>query len=88
MVKQPGSFSPKVGAMSPHVFTQSPKSVAVEPGIHTLAFETGASRYHDCCIDGGTSPEYFEYHLVQLTLSNVLHTNSEDILYLRSSGML
>jgi hypothetical protein len=20
---------------------------------------TGASRYHNCCIDGGTSPEYF-----------------------------
>jgi hypothetical protein len=24
----------------------------------------GASRYHNCCIDGGTSPEYFGYHLV------------------------
>jgi hypothetical protein len=25
---------------------------------------TVASRYHNCCIDGGTSPEYFGYHLV------------------------
>jgi hypothetical protein len=25
---------------------------------------TGASRYHNCCIDGGTSPEYFGYTLV------------------------
>jgi hypothetical protein len=25
---------------------------------------TGASRYHNCCIDGGTSPENFGYHLV------------------------
>jgi hypothetical protein len=26
---------------------------------------TGASRYHYCCIDGGTSPECFGYHLVE-----------------------
>jgi hypothetical protein len=38
MVKQPGLFSPKFGATSSHVFTQSPQSVAVEPGIHSLAF--------------------------------------------------
>jgi hypothetical protein len=25
---------------------------------------TGASRYHNCCIDGGTSPEYFGKRLV------------------------
>jgi hypothetical protein len=25
---------------------------------------TGAPRYHKCCTDGGTSPEYFGYHLV------------------------
>jgi hypothetical protein len=25
---------------------------------------TGVSRYHNCCIDGGTSPEYFGYHPV------------------------
>jgi hypothetical protein len=25
---------------------------------------TGASRYHNYCIDGGTSPEYFGYTLV------------------------
>jgi hypothetical protein len=37
MVKQPGLFSPKFGATSSHVFTQSPLNVAVEPGIHSLA---------------------------------------------------
>jgi hypothetical protein len=26
---------------------------------------TGASRYHNCCIDDGTSTEYFGYALVQ-----------------------
>ena len=25
---------------------------------------SSASRYHNCCIDGGTSPENFGYHLV------------------------
>jgi hypothetical protein len=25
---------------------------------------TGASHYHNCCIDGGSSPETFGYHLV------------------------
>jgi hypothetical protein len=29
---------------------------------------TGASRYQKCCIDGGTSPEYFGYHLVMSEL--------------------
>jgi hypothetical protein len=28
----------------------------------------GASRYHNCCIDGGTSPEYFGFILVLLFL--------------------
>jgi hypothetical protein len=38
MVKQPGVFSPTFGATSSHVFTQSPQNVAVELGIHSLAF--------------------------------------------------
>ena len=38
MVKQPGLFSPKFGATSSHVFTQSPQNVAVELGFHRLAF--------------------------------------------------
>jgi hypothetical protein len=37
MVNQPGLFSPKFGATSSHVFTQSPQNVAVEPGNHSLA---------------------------------------------------
>jgi len=27
---------------------------------------TGASRYHNCCIDGGTSLENFGHHLVHV----------------------
>jgi len=38
MVKQPGLFSPKLGATSSHVFTQSPKNFTVEAGIHILAW--------------------------------------------------
>jgi hypothetical protein len=38
MVKPPGLFSPKFGATSSHVFTQPLQNVAVEPGIHSLAF--------------------------------------------------
>ena len=38
MVKQPGLFSPKLGAMSSHFFTQSPQNFAVEPRIHSLAW--------------------------------------------------
>jgi hypothetical protein len=37
VVKQPGLFSPKFGATSSPIFTQSPQNVAVEPGIHSLA---------------------------------------------------
>ena len=38
MVKQPGLFSPKLGTMSLHSFTQSLQNFAVEPRIHGLAF--------------------------------------------------
>jgi hypothetical protein len=37
MLKQPGLFLPKFGAMSSHVFMHLPQNVAVEPGIHSLA---------------------------------------------------
>jgi len=37
MVKQPGLFLPKFGAMSSHIFMQSSQNVAVEPEIHSLA---------------------------------------------------
>jgi len=37
VVKQPGLFSPKFGAMSSHFFMQSPQNFAVEPGIHSSA---------------------------------------------------
>jgi hypothetical protein len=37
MVKQTGMFPPKFGAMSSHVFMQSPQNVTAEPAIHSLA---------------------------------------------------
>jgi hypothetical protein len=37
-VKQRGLFSPKFGATSSHVFTQSPQNVAVELEIHSLVW--------------------------------------------------
>ena len=37
IVKRPGLFSPKFGAMSSHVFVQSLQNFAVEPGIHSSA---------------------------------------------------
>ena len=37
MLKQPSLFSPKFGATSSHILTQSSQNVAVEPGIHILA---------------------------------------------------
>jgi hypothetical protein len=64
MVKQPGPFSPKFGAASSHVFTQSPQNVALEPGIHSLACLDRC--YHNCSVNCGTSPEYFRYHLVYM----------------------
>jgi hypothetical protein len=33
---------------------------------------TGASRYHNCCIDGGNSQEYFGYTLVLSTVTDQL----------------
>jgi hypothetical protein len=47
-----------------------PTSTQVRATWHTDSLymvvlpSTGASRYYNCCIDGGTSPEYFENHLV------------------------
>jgi hypothetical protein len=38
MVKQQGQFSPKFGATSSRDFRQSPRNVAVEPGIHCSAY--------------------------------------------------
>jgi hypothetical protein len=61
MVKQPGLFSPKFGATSSNLFTQSSQNFAVDPGIHIRA---GVSRYHNCCIDGGFGSEYFGYYFV------------------------
>jgi hypothetical protein len=34
---------------------------------------TGASHYHNCCIGGGTSPEYVGYYLVRYFCSWVWH---------------
>jgi hypothetical protein len=55
MVKQSGLFSPKLGATYLHVFTQSQQN----PEFTVCPVGTSASRYHNCCIHGGSSPEYF-----------------------------
>jgi hypothetical protein len=64
MVKQPGLFSPKFGATSSYVFTQSPQNFAIEPGIHSLACGNRCFALPQLLLDGGTSPECFGYHLV------------------------
>jgi hypothetical protein len=89
MGKQPGLFSPKFGATSSHVLTQSPQNIAVhvEPGISSLACWDNFLCYHTCCKDGGISPEYFGYHLATFVsaqhgtaLCLVLHITSVLIL--------
>jgi hypothetical protein len=64
VVKLPGLFSPKLGAASSHVFTQSPQNIALEPKFTVWPVGTGALRYHNYCTDGDTSPEHFGYILV------------------------
>jgi hypothetical protein len=60
MVKQPGLFWLMFGATSLHVSTQSPqKRRSRTQNSIVWPVDTGASRYHSCCIDGGISPEYF-----------------------------
>jgi hypothetical protein len=36
---------------------------------------TGTSCYHNCCVDGSTSLEYFVYHLVWWTLYHAAHAD-------------
>jgi hypothetical protein len=59
ILKQPGVFSPKFGAISSQDLMHSPQNFAVESGIYGLAY---LDKF--CWIDGGISPEYFGYHLV------------------------
>jgi hypothetical protein len=48
-----------------------PTSTQLRATFHTDSLDmvvvpsTVASPYHNCCIEGGTSPEYFGYILVQ-----------------------
>jgi hypothetical protein len=47
---------------------------------------TGASRYHNCCIDGGTSPEYFGYspvlHILSVSVAlGIQHAKRMRLLY-------
>jgi hypothetical protein len=60
MVKQPGLFSPKFGATSSHVFTPfAAKRRSRSPEFTVWPVGTNFLCYHNCCIDGGTSPGYF-----------------------------
>jgi hypothetical protein len=48
---------------------------------------TGASRYHNCCIDGGTIPEYFGYTLEwALWFSAISNLEHEDFRCCETSG--
>jgi hypothetical protein len=63
--KQPGLFSLKFRG---NVFARF-HAVAAKLRSRTRQFTvwpvgTGASRYRNCCIDGGTSPEYFGFLFV------------------------
>jgi hypothetical protein len=55
-----------------------PTSIQLLATWHTDLLEivvlssTGALRYHNFCIDGGTSPEYFGYPVVHLYCYNCL----------------
>jgi hypothetical protein len=57
-----------------------PTSIQLHATWHTDSLNmvvlscTGASRYHNCCIDGGTSPEYFGYTLVYNCTIVLKHT--------------
>jgi len=42
IMKQPGLFSPKLGAMFSHFFTQSLQYIVVEPGIHSWSVGTNS----------------------------------------------
>jgi hypothetical protein len=64
MVKQPGLFSPKFGATSRTFSCSGRKTSQQNPKFTVWPIGTGTSRYHNFCIDGGTSPEDFGYHLV------------------------
>jgi hypothetical protein len=63
--------SPQVTYTTPnkHIW-KLPTSTQLSATWHTHSLDmvvlpsTGASRYHNCCIDGGTIPEYFWYNLV------------------------
>jgi hypothetical protein len=82
MVKQPGLFSPKFGATSSHISTQSSQNVAVEFTVWPAG--SNSLCYHNCCIDGGNSPQYFGYHLVQRLLNFTPYANRlEYCLYTR-----
>jgi hypothetical protein len=63
-VKKPGLFSPKFGATSSHVFTESPQNVAVEPGIHSLACWVRCFALPQLLYRWHKSRIFFGYHLV------------------------
>jgi hypothetical protein len=85
VMKQPGLFSPKFGVTSSHVFTQSSRNIAVEPGIHGLACWDRCFALPHCWIDDDTSPEYFGKNsyvrwrivvLLHQQLQFTVHTNT------------
>jgi hypothetical protein len=53
-----------------------------------VLLSTGASRYHNCWIDGCTSPEYFGYILVSLTLNLFFDLLSPNHIHTRRTAPL
>jgi hypothetical protein len=76
MVKQLGLFSPKFGATSSYVFTQSPQKSQQNPEFTVWPVGTGASRYHNCCIDGGTEGGIIHLKILNNILIGNCVTNS------------
>jgi hypothetical protein len=97
-LSDPSWKSPQVTYTTPNKRVwKLPTSTQLRATWHTDSLElvvlssTGVSRYHNCCIDGGTSPEYFGYHLVWgryltysyrkyiVTTTKILHHNPNKI---------
>jgi hypothetical protein len=65
MVKKPGFFLARVrDGVFARFYAVAAKRRSRPRNSQFGLLGTGASRYHNCCIDGGTSLQYVGYHLV------------------------
>jgi hypothetical protein len=72
-----------------HVITQSSQQ---NPEFAVWPVGTGASRYHNCCIDGSASPEYFGSHFCHVRnrcfLFQAHTTDSQNTILKKKSSVL